>query len=136
MSRMETITCVDQDYEKLKEQTTQDAANHKQFMVKGDRTYKLVVDTKKLTDRRYEWKHYPPTQVRDGIMRTTHEPAHLGYDKTINYLKEKFYWPRMATDTKIYCKSCMARKTSKATKINSTSPMGSQKKCFATIHGN
>lgn len=128
LSRIETITGVDQDYEKLKTQILGNPTYFKQFMVKGDRIYKFVVDANKFTDRRYEWKYYPPTQEREGIMRTVHEPAHLGYDKTLNSLKEKFYWPRMATDTKAYCRSCVPCKTSKATNVNPTPPMGSQKK--------
>lgn len=128
LSRIESITSVDQDYAKLKNQIIQDPVNFKQFMVKGDRVYKYMADTKRLTDRRFEWKYYPPMQEREQIIRTIHEPAHLGYDKTLNSLKEKFYWPRMATETREYCRSCMACKTSKATNINTTPLMGSQKK--------
>lgn len=128
LSRIETIATVDQAYEHLKEQILEDPVNYSQFMVKSDRIYKYGVDTKKFTDRRYEWKYYPPTQERDETIRIVHEPAHLGYNKTLNALKEKYYWPSMAKDTKRYCRACLPCKTAKSPNINSTPPMGSQKR--------
>lgn len=128
LSRIETITLKDGNYNDLIEGILKDPVKYKDFMVKGKRVYKHVADSSKLSDKRYEWKYYPPSQEREGIISTIHEPAHLGYDKTLNSLKEKFFWPRMAADTKTYCKACVPCKTSKATNINSTPPMGSQKK--------
>ena len=34
--------------------------------------------------------------------------GHLGIDKTLVLLKEKFYWPHMKKDVHIHCTKCVA----------------------------
>ena len=58
-----------------------------------------------------------PAPIRLGILHQLHKaPAggHLGEDKTLHKLRERFYWPRHQKDVKIWCrtgKDCAARKT-------------------------
>lgn len=127
LSRIESIETVDRDYEELKERILKDPSLYTEFKIIGGKIFKFVQDSSKIEDRRFLWKYYPPKQDRLQIIQTVHEPAHLGYDKTIASIKEKFFWPRMCLDTKQFCKACLPCKTSKSTNINSTPPMGSQK---------
>ena len=58
-----------------------------------------------------------PAPMRSSILHQLHEaPAggHLGEDKTLHKLRERFYWPGHQKDVKIWCrtcKDCAARKT-------------------------
>ena len=44
-----------------------------------------------------------PIAIRTEIIRALHDTAlagHLGYHKTYERIKDKFYWPQMSTDIK------------------------------------
>ena len=50
-----------------------------------------------------------PTAVKDEILEELHAGAlggHLGEDKTLNRLKERFYWPGHWTDVQQCCRTC------------------------------
>jgi len=69
-----------------------------------------------------------PELRRQDLMRYMHDipsSAHLGTDKTLEKIRQTFYWPGMTTDVEKYCSqchSCGARKPSKPKK----SPLGSR----------
>ena len=57
-----------------------------------------------------------PIAIKTEIIRALHDTAlagHLGYHKTYDRIKDKFYWPRMSTDIKQYCHTCHACQTHK-----------------------
>ena len=39
--------------------------------------------------------------------------AHLGVNKTLNYLRDHVWWKSMMSDTKVYCETCITCKRSK-----------------------
>ncbi|KAJ8507317.1 hypothetical protein ONZ45_g10305 [Pleurotus djamor] len=47
--------------------------------------------------------------------------AHLGYAKTLAYLREHVWWKEMVSDTQVYCDTCM---TCKRSKPNNQRPYG------------
>lgn len=128
LSRITSLSVVDKEYDDLISKILKQPGNYQNFAVKDKRIYKYMDEVGKIGDKRFTWKYYPPEFERLEIIRITHEPAHLGYEKTINSLKERYFWPRMAADTKQYCQNCIPCKTSKGLNINPTPPMGSQKK--------
>lgn len=127
LSRIETVQIVDGEYLNLRNQITSDPEKYREFKIVGDKIFKFVQNTAKIEDKRFLWKYYPPKQERAELIRVAHEPGHFGYDKTLSKLKEKFFWPGMAVETKQFCKSCLPCKISKSTNVNSVPPMGSQK---------
>lgn len=61
-----------------------------------------VIDTK-------VWKLWVPSPLRNDLMAAAHFPpnkSHGGVAKTLNRLRERFYWPYMAVDVKSFIKSC------------------------------
>lgn len=56
-----------------------------------------------------------PTEYRLLVLRSLHdENGHLGVDKTLELLKDRFYWPKMGPEVETYvknCGRCVARKT-------------------------
>lgn len=56
-----------------------------------------------------------PEQYRTAVLRSLHdECGHLGVGRTLQLLKDRFYWPQMAAKVKRYiktCGRCIARKT-------------------------
>ena len=57
-----------------------------------------------------------PEELRTEVLANLHERAmgrHLGMDKTLSHLKERFYWPRHYNDVQDWCGSysaCASRK--------------------------
>lgn len=127
LSRIETVQVVDDEYAELRQKISNNPQEYQEFKIVGDKIFKFVQDDSRIEDKRFQWKMYPPKQDRLEIIKAAHESAHLGYDKTISKLREKFFWPRMAIDTRQFCKSCVSCKVSKSSNINNTPPMGSQK---------
>ena len=61
----------------------------------------------------------PPSLVQDALVGCHDQVGHLGRDKTLNLLKERFYWPGMSKAVGFHianCSKCLKRKgkTSKA----------------------
>ena len=63
-----------------------------------------------------------PQSLREEIMQDLHAGAtegHLGEVKTLNKIRERFYWPGMSQDVKPWCHTCATCATRKpATKKN------------------
>ena len=52
-----------------------------------------------------------PTALRSDILRELHEgtlSGHLGTEKTVGKLKERFYWPGHYNDVREWCQKCAA----------------------------
>ena len=50
-----------------------------------------------------------PTELREKIVKDIHEGVaggHLGQDKMLHHLKERFYWPGHYNDVKDWCQTC------------------------------
>ena len=50
-----------------------------------------------------------PKQCRQNVLKVSHDiplAGHLGTKKTLDRIRQRFYWPNMTKDVKNYCKSC------------------------------
>ena len=68
-----------------------------------------------------------PTAIREQILRELHEGIaswHLGLDKTLHRLKERFYWPGHYNDVRDWCQTCATRATRKSPSHSSRAPLG------------
>ena len=54
-------------------------------------------------------------RIQEMLITSTHSLlAHLGYRKTLFYMRESVWWKDMAADVRAYCESCIVCKTSKS----------------------
>lgn len=61
-----------------------------------------IIDTK-------IWKLWVPSPLRYDLISAAHNPpnkSHGGIAKTLNRIRERFYWPYLAVDVKEFVKSC------------------------------
>ena len=68
-----------------------------------------------------------PTEMREQILRELHDgvaSAHLGQDKTLHRLKERFYWPGYFNDVRDWCQTCATCATRKSPSHLPRSPLG------------
>lgn len=60
--------------------------------------------------------------VREIVISEAHSLlAHLGYTRTLEYLRSQFWWKDIVSDTKSYCETCM---TCRRSKPNNQRPYG------------
>ncbi|KAL9694303.1 hypothetical protein quinque_013588 [Culex quinquefasciatus] len=123
-----SVAQVDPEYQDLVKQITMDPQAYTDFRVVDGSVYKFVKNKGKVEDSRFCWKVYPPKSEREEILRKTHGTAHLGFEKTLATLRERYFWPLMNTETKRFCQDCLVCQTSKATNVNTTAPLKVQRK--------
>lgn len=58
-----------------------------------------------------------PRELRDGIIKTKHEMAHLGMQKTLARIQLDWWWPGMVAEVRRYVRACNTCQQSKVVKI-------------------
>ncbi len=69
-----------------------------------------------------------PSALREEVLRELHEGVaggHLGQDKTLHRLKERFYWPGHWTDVANWCRTCATCATRKTPSPKNRAPLQS-----------
>lgn len=72
------------------------------------------------------WKLWVPSPLRENLIVSAHDhptKSHGGVAKTLNRLKERFYWPYMALDVNNYVKQCEKCQTTKSPNVILTPPL-------------
>jgi hypothetical protein len=54
-----------------------------------------------------------PKSIQKSIIKSLHEPGHLGLEKTMSRLRTRFYWPGHYNDVKSWCATCSSCNTRK-----------------------
>lgn len=86
------------------------------WKVEGTRLHKRVVDSNKILGEDRPWKLVVPKSQRKKLLFDFHDSpisGHLGSFKTLQRLKEQYYWPGMAADVARYvtrCPTCLSLK--------------------------
>ena len=61
------------------------------------------------TEGGLRWQVYVPSNSRRGIFQEVHAGVvggHLGLEKTLSRIQERFFWPGMTKDAKLWCETC------------------------------
>lgn len=94
------------------------AGDYPKWRVEGSKLWKHIPDKRKILGEDNPWKLVIPKSQRKEILFNNHDSeisGHLGTFKTLQRLREYYYWPGMAADTARYvarCETCMAHKPS------------------------
>ena len=130
--------------EKTEKPTSEDARGHGPEAQRLKQLWtRLIVDDGVLK-RRYEdtqkqstWLQLVvPCPLRDEVVHELHAGAlegHLGEDKTLNKVKERFYWPGMQHDVLVlrnWCRTCEACQTRKSAPKKNHAPLQTIKAGF------
>lgn len=73
------------------------------------------------------WKKCVPVEFVEETIRENHDDvfaAHGGYHKTICRLREKYFWPSMRDDVRVYVNACSVCRSIKAPNMSLRPPMG------------
>ena len=58
-----------------------------------------------------------PRSLQEEVLKELHSgvvSGHLGEQKMVQQLRERFYWPGMTDDVKNWCQTCVTRATKKS----------------------
>ena len=64
-----------------------------------------------------------PKPLRNEVMHAGALEGHLGEEKTLHKIKERFYWPGMHHDVKSWCQTCSTCATRKTAPKTNLSPL-------------
>ena len=93
----------------------------KNFRIKRGILFRNITDCEEVVEQLVI-----PTQYREDILKGIHDQSgHPGQERTLRLLRERYYWPGMATDVKTWvskCDRCIRRqgKIDKAPLVNIT----------------
>lgn len=92
--------------------------NFVDFRIEDGKLFKFVSISNLPYDHRYEWKLVPPHEKRENIIRENHDRSmHFGVDKTVDRIKQRYFWPRLATEVREYIQNCNTCKEVKGASV-------------------
>lgn len=119
----------DAQYDHLRDSIKRFPEKYSDFKVVEDKIYKFVSNAGKSDDPSFRWKYVPTELEKPSIIRDTHNQAHLGFEKTLSTIQQKYFWQRISSDVLRFCKNCLICKRSKVNNINPNPPCGKEKIC-------
>lgn len=117
----------DVPYEKLKELIITFPEKYKDYKIVDEKIYKFVTNAAKHDDHTFRWKYMPTSIQKAKIIENVHNRAHLGFEKTLHEVAQKYFWPKMSADVLRYCKACITCKRAKTDNVNANPPCGKPK---------
>lgn len=112
-------------YNSLRQKVVDNPDDYVDFRVTDGRLFKFVSAENSIYDKRYEWKVFPPPEIRLEIMKANHdEVMHLGFEKSLARIRQRFYWPKMAKELKHHIQTCSTCKEVKTPSTSVTPQMG------------
>lgn len=114
------------EYNDLKQTVSGNKDSLPDLCVIDERVYKRV-NFRQGIDNEEEnlWRLWLPSSLTRQAIQLGHEASwHGGYFKTLSRVRQKYYWPSMARDVKIFVSECDVCKTIKAPTQTLRPPMG------------
>lgn len=125
---IEVEELVDDWYSGLFRKVQNSPDEHLDYKIESGKLYKFVPTKSDVFDYRYEWKLCVPEALRSDILRREHENSfHIGYEKLLEKVRQKFFWPNMASIIKKYAQNCKSCKEFKPTNVSQHPEMGKQR---------
>lgn len=79
-------------------------------------------------DCRFDWKIIPTPESIDAILKSCHDNCfHPGFEKTLQRIKQRYYWPKMSSQVRRYVQQCGTCKEVKGASIPVNPEMGKQR---------
>lgn len=113
------------EYSKLRQDYA--SANLPHFKVVGKYIYKRTEFSSGNVDESDSWKLLVPSELRRDVIYAAHDvpnAAHGGIAKTVQRIRQYFFWPKLVTTVKDYVLNCELCRTSKAPTSCLRPPMG------------
>lgn len=98
---------------------------HIDFKIEEGKLFKFIPAQTEVLDYRFEWKLCVPERMREDILRKEHdESLHVGYEKLLEKLRARYFWPKLAFSARKYIEKCRICKECKPTNTSQHPTMG------------
>lgn len=115
-------------YSTLLKQVESNPDDHLDFKIENGKLFKYVPSKTESLDYVFEWKLCVPEGSRESILRAEHNSAfHIGYDKLLDIMRRRYFWPRMALTIRKFIEKCETCKECKPSNVSQHPPMGMQR---------
>lgn len=95
------------------------------YKVEEGKLFKFVPSKTEVLDFGFEWKLCVPERSRDEVLRKEHDESfHVGYEKLLDKIRTRYYWPKMAVSIRKYVERCRTCKECKPATISQHPVMG------------
>lgn len=95
------------------------------YKIEGEKLFKFVPTKTDVLDFRFEWKLCVPETARADVLRKEHDEAfHIGYEKLLDKLRTRYFWPKMATSVRKYIERCRICKECKPSYVSQHPAVG------------
>lgn len=129
---VDAILEVDSWYDTLFKKIKSDPFKYPAYQIEKDRVYRNCKSKNALGVYENQWKMVVPKYARESIFKKLHDvptAGHLGFFKTLNRIREKYFWPKMSNEVLVYVNNCDRCKAIKYPTKTNLSPMGKSKSC-------
>lgn len=117
-------------YETLVDKVTTSPDDYPNNLIVSGKLYQRFVMKNGKAPPKELYKIVVPPNQQLSILHENHDhptAAHLGYLKTLNRIKERYFWPQMAKSIRSYVKACERCKAVKYPNVTLVAPMGKSK---------
>lgn len=98
---------------------------HTDFRLLGSRLLKYEPSKNDIGCFDYVWKEYVPETQRTDVITSTHQVlCHLGWEKCAEFMRRRYFWPKMVSTIESVVRRCDTCRASKAPNRNTRVPMG------------
>lgn len=125
------------EYVTLNDEILKNPNNFPDTIVSEDFVYHRVKFRKgEFVDELSLWRLWLPTELCQHVIEMNHilVSCHGGFSKTLNRIREKYFWPKMARDIKRFVSNCDICKLVKPAYQNQRTNMGRQMVTFQRIY--
>lgn len=120
---------ISEDYLALIDRVRTNQERLPDLAVKNSKVYCRVKSSNNLVVDSVEWKLWVPSELTQDLIARAHNPplsSHGGLVKTLDRLKQSFYWPKMASQVHDFVSKCDLCKETKAPNVTLRPLMGQQ----------
>lgn len=118
-----------EEYEKLRNEISESPSNFPDSVVSEGYIYQRIKFRKgEFSDEMSLWRLWLPKGLHHQVIKLNHDiqSCHGGFAKTLNRIRETFFWPKMSRDIKAYISNCEVCKLVKPPNKTLRPPMGRQ----------
>lgn len=116
-------------YRSIEKTILQDPNNTENWSLDQGRLWKYL-KLKQFPDERDDWKLVIPEKSRLVVLQECHDnpsSGHMGVKKTINRVRQKYFWPSLIKDVKDYVRKCETCGKHKSSQHKPTGLMGNHR---------
>jgi RNase H-like domain found in reverse transcriptase/Integrase zinc binding domain/Integrase core domain len=124
---IESITLEPDDkwYNDLARKIENEPEKYPDFRIQGSRILKFCKRDSEIADTDFVWKAIvPKSQIKEVLVDNHDNCGHLGIQKTLERIRQRFYWAKMKLGIEEYISQCETCKKSKINRKSNAEPMG------------